>query len=81
MEALAVLKSISERMQRSPFFTIMADESADISNQEQVVICIRWIDSDLHIHEDFVGMKPVARCTSDEIVNVLTVSFIYMINT
>ena len=70
-----MLKSISERMQSSPFFTIMGDESADISNQEQVVVCIRWIDDDLNIHEDFIGMKSVARCTSEEIVSVLTVSF------
>lgn len=61
-------------MQDSPFFTIMGDESADITNQEQVVICIRWIDELLEIHEDFIGMQSVARCTAEKIVKVLTVS-------
>lgn len=61
-------------MQDSPFFTIMGDESADITNQEQVVVCIRWIDELLEIHEDFIGMQSVVRCTAVEIVKVLTVS-------
>ena len=30
------------------FFTVMADETADISNKEQVVACIRWVDSNFH---------------------------------
>lgn len=76
MEALAVLKSIAENMQNSSFFTIMADESADVANQEQVVVCIRWIDNNIDVHEDFIGLYPVARCTAEEIVNVLLVRFL-----
>ena len=49
----------------------MADESADVSNEEQVVICIRWIDDNLIVHEDFVSLKHVAKCTSEMIVNVI----------
>jgi len=49
----------------------MADESADVSNEEQVVICIRWIDEELFAHEDFVSLKPVAKCTSEMIVDVI----------
>ena len=52
----------------------MADETADISNKEQVVVCLRWIDSNLMVHEDFIGLGPVARTTADEIVPVLKVS-------
>ena len=55
------------------FFVIMADESADVANEEQVVVCIRWVDDDLCVYEDFIGIDPVARCTSEEIVNVLLV--------
>ena len=51
----------------------MADESADVANEEQVVVCIRWVDDDLCVYEDFIGIDPVARCTSEEIVNVLLV--------
>ena len=34
----------------------MADETADVSNKEQLVICIRWVDECFVIHEDFIGM-------------------------
>ena len=48
----------------------MADETA-VSNQEQVVICIRWVDDDLRCHTDFISIKPIARCTADQIVELL----------
>ena len=54
----------------------MGDESADISNKEEVIVCLRWVDEDLIAHEDFIGIKPVARCTADQIVDVLNVSYI-----
>ena len=44
----------------------MADKTADESNKEQVV-CIRWVDSNFTVHEGFVGLKPVARTTVDEL--------------
>ena len=54
-----------------PNFTVMADESADVCNEEQFVIYIRWIDDNLIAHEDFVSLKPVAKCTSEMIVIVI----------
>lgn len=56
-----VLKNICEKMKAANFFSIMADESADVSNQEQVVVCIRWVGNDFEIMEDFVAIQPVAR--------------------
>ena len=43
-------------IQNATFFTIMADETADISNNEQLVVCIRWVDENFVVHEDFIGM-------------------------
>ena len=51
----------------------MADETADVSNKEQLVICIRWVDDGLTAHEDFIGMHPIERTTADVIVRVLKV--------
>ena len=41
------------------FFTIMADECTDVSNKEQFVICIRWVDDSLTAHEDVIGLYNV----------------------
>ena len=56
---LGILKEVSENIKNAKFFTIMADETADVANKEQVVICFRWVDDDLNVHEDFVGMEPI----------------------
>ena len=42
--AMQVLRSIVESLRSVPFLTIMVDETTDISNKEQVVICFRWVD-------------------------------------
>ena len=38
--ALKVIEKTAQFLQDSEFFTIMADETADASNKEQVVICM-----------------------------------------
>ena len=57
--ALGMMPQISANIQYATFFTIMADETADLSNQEQLAICIGWADDCFMIHEDFVGMHPL----------------------
>ena len=69
--ALDILRKISENIRNAPFFPMMADETANVSNQAQVVICIRRVDDDLRCHEDFIGIKPIARCTANQIVELL----------
>ena len=47
--ALCVLRSIADHLQKSPFLTVMIDETADISNQEQVTVVVRRVDEDLTV--------------------------------
>ena len=44
---------------RGGFISIICDEYTDISNKEQLTICIRWVDKELHAHEDFLGFYNV----------------------
>jgi hypothetical protein len=37
-------------------YTILADETRDASGIEQLTVCFRWVDKDLYVHEDFLGM-------------------------
>ena len=37
------------------YFSLIADECTDITNQEQLTICFCWIDENLDAHEDFAG--------------------------
>ena len=34
----------------------MVDEITDISNCEQVVLCLRWVDDNFNVHEDTIGL-------------------------
>ena len=51
-----VLRKIGNNLQGTNFFTVMADETTDISNREQVVIYLRWVSESLDVHEEFIGL-------------------------
>ena len=51
----------------------MADKTADISNTEQLVISIRWVDEELEVHKEFIGVHPIDSAKFGTIFNVLKV--------
>ena len=55
-------------------FTLMADETADVANIEQLVICVRRVDEQLNAHEEFLDLHPIPDTTANTIVSVLKVS-------
>ena len=57
--AMQVMRKISEKLHKSPFITIMVDETTDITNKEQVTVVMRRIDEDLVVHEEFLGLYTV----------------------
>ena len=68
-----MLQKIARNIQQAKFYSVMGDETADISNKEQLVLCIRWVDDDLQFHEDFIGIHKIPNTTADEIVKVIKV--------
>jgi hypothetical protein len=60
-----ILEKIVNRINKSKCFSIMADETTDISKIEQMSLCIRYIDmsadncNELKIREDFLTFVPV----------------------
>ena len=55
-------------------FTLVADETANVANIEQLVICVRRVDEQLNAHEEFLGFHPIPDTTANTIVSVLKVS-------
>ena len=49
-----VLRALLVKVQKSKWFTIMADEAKDYSNKEQLSVVIRWVAADYVLHEDFI---------------------------
>ena len=56
------------------FFSLMADETTDAANKEQLVIVYRWIDDEFGVHEDFVGLRELGKTHSQSILHELTKS-------
>ncbi|XP_008179014.1 52 kDa repressor of the inhibitor of the protein kinase-like [Acyrthosiphon pisum] len=51
-----IVGKIVERIKKCKFFSILVDETTDISTIEQMTVCIRYVDTSCWIiREDFVG--------------------------
>lgn len=51
----SVLRSVIQEIKDCNYFGIMVDETSDISVQEQVTFCIRTVNENFDICEDFLG--------------------------
>jgi len=70
--ATEVLDQIATNIQSADFFyTVMADESTDASNKEQVVIVICLVDQ---VHDDFVQLHNVDNTNAETITEKITES-------
>ena len=49
----------------------MVDECNDLSNHEQFVLCFRWVDHQLDVHEDFVGLYHVTDTSASTLTAVI----------
>ncbi len=58
--SLQVLRKVAADLQDSPFLTVMADETTDSSNREQVTLIVRRVTEELEVHEEFLGLYHVA---------------------
>ena len=52
---------------RSSMFCLMCDEYTDVSNKQQLSMCVRWIDDSLYPHEDFLSFYKLPNIASDTI--------------
>ena len=40
-------REIADKIMQAKYFAVMADEVTDASNQEQVAICMHWVNNEL----------------------------------
>ena len=55
-------------MAESGYYSIMADESTDASNIEQLVICIHTMDMEMTVCEEYISLMPIAQTNANTIV-------------
>ena len=66
--SLKVLHRIASDIAESGYYSIMADESTDASNIEQLVICICWVDKEMTVCGQYIGLMPVTQTNANIIV-------------
>ena len=67
-----ILRGITSLLHKSPFLAIMVDETTDSANKEQVVICMRWVDTDnFEAHEEFIGLYQADSTNASTILSII----------
>ena len=52
-------------------FSIMVDETTDVSNTEQLVFCIRHVDDQLNSHEEFIVLYSLESTKAQSIFHTI----------
>jgi Domain of unknown function (DUF4371)/hAT family C-terminal dimerisation region len=67
-----IQSKILERVSKTNFYTILADETTDISQIEQFSLCIRYVDEQVFsIREDFLTFVPVYDISGEGLANTI----------
>ena len=65
-----ILELLAHDIKESPYFAIVADETTDYSKNEQVSICLRYVN-DLQPFEDFIGMYEKANTAGEALSSTI----------
>lgn len=68
--ASVILRKITHKLS-GEMFSIMVDETTDISNTEQLVFCIRYVDGQLNSHEEFIGLHSLESTMAQSITHTI----------
>ena len=52
-----IQKCILDDIRQAKFYSVIADEATDCANDEQLAICIRYVDTDCQIQEKFIAFS------------------------
>jgi hypothetical protein len=53
------------------YFALLADETMDIAKIENVSVCLRFVDDELIIHENFLVFFSTPSQTAESLCNIL----------
>ena len=73
---LSVLRSLLVDIRRSEWFSVIADEATDLSQKEQLTLCIRSVVNDMEIHEDPVELIHVPKTDSSTLTHAIKDSLV-----
>ena len=66
-----VLRRIISEIRQAQYYSLMIDETMDCSRHEQLVICFRYCDSQLEIHELFTGFHELEHQDAETLFKIV----------
>ncbi|CAI6351604.1 unnamed protein product [Macrosiphum euphorbiae] len=63
-----ILNKIVDKINKSQCFSILADETTDVSNIEQLSLCVRYVDNNNMLNEDFIQFIAIHSLTGLDLV-------------
>jgi hypothetical protein len=67
-----IQQNIVDEIKKAGFFSIIADETMDISRLEQISLCVRYVTNDFIINERFLGFWSTATTDGATLFTLLT---------
>lgn len=67
----SILREILSEIRRSLWYSVITDEATDISNNEQISISIRYVDTEYEIHEETIGLIQLPNTTAQTLFAVM----------
>lgn len=64
-----ILRKIAKKVNESKCYSVLADETTDISTKEQLAICVRYISEDNMLNEDFLQFFEIESLTGESLAN------------
>ena len=68
--AVRIIRDISSEF-FGQWYTLMVDETTDLANTEQMVVCLRGATEDLEVHEEVLGLYSLESTNADTIVSTI----------
>ena len=73
--ATQLLQKLLKEIRSAEWYSIIADETRDISGAEQLGISVRWVENDYQVHEDLIGFVEVEMTDSATLCTIIKMYF------
>ena len=68
---MQLLRKLLAQIRVAEWYSIIADETRDLSGTEQFAISLRWVDADYNVYEDLIGMVDVESTTAEKLTSAI----------
>ncbi|XP_054283575.1 zinc finger MYM-type protein 1-like [Macrosteles quadrilineatus] len=69
--ALEVMRKLNNSIKEDEYFSLIVDGTTDVSTKEQVSLCIRHVNGDFEVSEDFIGLYETSSTTGETLTKII----------